>query len=407
MSISKVCTFLPSIPHDWASHFPLHQLALSRVQILNQLAIQTFRAASYLTDPICKSHEFYRRIFTVEALHPTSSRVAHLARKASFAIGAAGWASLALFTTLPGVVLRSSALYMQKDPFIYVQGQPGGKDLPSDRSFSLLSWNVCCVGGGYPISDGGVMPWSFRIDNIVRKVIEKDADVNCLYETFDSESAFYICKKLKEKGYNHFYFNIGPKAIGVSSGILVASKYNIKNPEFSPFPQSSLVGRTKSAAKGVFGFDLESRGQHFARIYSTHLQHAEEPAFSTDEEVEARNKQMQIIVEKVNTIRDRCVVVTGDLNLDDSEYETSSWHHRFEKGEWQFGSMKTWEGDEFCARMVGKRVSGPLNLDHTIVARGTNRSLSTSLVETGYDATTFKKEALSDHAGLLSILHCW
>jgi endonuclease/exonuclease/phosphatase family metal-dependent hydrolase len=189
----------------------------------------------------------------------------------------------------------------------------------------------------------------------------------------------------------------------ICAGIeLEASKYNIKNLEFSPFPQDTLVGRTKYAAKGVFAFDLESRGEHFARVYSTHLQHSEEPAFPTSEEVEARKRQMQIILDKVNTVRDRCLVVTGDLNLDDDEYRASSWCHRFQKGD-LFGALdKTWGGDEFCARMVGKQVSGPLNLDHTMVVNGTVRSISTSLVETGYDPTTFKEGALSDHAGLLS-----
>ena len=366
---------------------------------LDKAAAHAFRAASYLTDPICKSHELFRRICLADA--ETLDPVLNLARKAALFVGLIAWASLALVTTLPGIALRALAAYIQKRPFIYWRGDAEGKVLPPGRSFTLLSWNVCCVGAGYSISDGGVVPWSDRIDRIVDQIIEKDADVNCLYETFDSKSAFYLAERLKEKGYADFYFNIGPKAVGVSSGIFVASKYNIKNPEFSPFPQDTLVGRTKNAAKGVFSFDLED----FARVYSTHLQHSEEPEFPTLEEVEARRRQMEIIVGKVNQVRDRCVVVTGDLNLDDQEYNSSSWHARFQKGDEFRG--KTWDGDAFCAQMVEKRISGPLNLDHTMVASGTAHAIFTTLVETDYEAARFKADALSDHSALLSVIEMY
>lgn len=370
--------------------------------LTNQIVRIVFHVASYLTDPVCKVHEYYRRLAVVDPLNPTAYKISNLIRKVALCVGIMGWASLSVVTSLPGIGLRALGSYLQKEPFIHVQGSEEPKSLPADRSFSLLSWNICCVGAGYSISDGGVLPWSFRIDGVIEKIVEKDADVNCLYETFDSKSAFYICEQLKQRGYNHFYFNIGPKAVGVSSGILIASKYKIHNPEFSPYPQDSLVGRTKNAAKGVFSFNLMSRGEHFARIYSTHLQHSEEPQFPTAEEVEARRKQMQIVVGKVNTIRDRCVVVTGDLNLDDEEYRNSSWQARFQKGD-QFGDgLKTWGGDEFCARLVDKRVSGSLNLDHTMVLNGTARAIETSLVETGYDPAVFKEGVLSDHGGLFS-----
>lgn len=374
----------------------------SLAPLTNQIVQVVFQVASYLTDPVCRAHEYYRRLAVVNSLNPNAYAVSNLIRKVVLCVGIMGWASLAVATSLPGIGLRALGSYLQKEPFIYVQGADEPKNLPSDRSFSLLSWNICCVGAGYPISDGGVLPWSFRIDEIIEKIVEKDADVNCLYETFDSKSVFYICEQLKQRGYNHFYFNIGPKAVGVSSGILIASKYKIHNPEFSPYPQDSLVGRTKNAAKGVFSFDLISRGEHFARIYSTHLQHSEEPGFPTAEEVEARRKQMQIVVDKVNTVKDRCVVVTGDLNLDDKEYGQSSWQAYFKKGD-RFGDeLKTWGGDEFCARLVGKRVSGPLNLDHTMVLQGTARAVETSLIETGYDPAVFKEGVLSDHGGLFS-----
>ena len=110
-------------------------------------------------------------------------------------------------------------------------------------------------------------------------------------------------------------------------------------------------------------------------------------------------------MQKVNSVRDRCVILTGDLNLDDEEYQASDWKNGFIKGD-QFKDHFTWGGDQFCATLVGdKKVSGPLNLDHTMYKKETAQSIETTLVKTGYEPSRFKLEALSDHEGLLSVVH--
>lgn len=369
--------------------------------VRNELAYRALQIGSYLTDPGCKVLELYRRSQVVDILNPDGNALCILAQKVGLYIGMAGLGLLSVMTTLPGLALRAIGELLQTAPFVHWQLDPE-KVLPPDRAFTLLSWNICGPSGGFSISDGGVMPWAFRIDDLLSKIEEKNADVNCFYEVFDINMGEYMCRKLQEKGYTDFYFHIGPKAVGVSSGILVASKYKINNGSFTPFPEETLVGRTKSANKGVFAFDIESGGQNFARIFSTHLQHSHLPQFPIQEEVAARKEQMKIIVDKVNAVRDRCVVVTGDLNLDDDEYRNSSWQNRFQKGDRYAPHQKTWGGDSFCAKMMGIRPSGPLNLDHTIILRGSARSIETTIVETGYDAAVFTEKALSDHAGLFT-----
>lgn len=352
-----------------------------------------FQIASYLTDPVCRAHESFWRARVVSAANPEARKVANAVRKCFLYLAAVAFAVLALFTTLPGVALRGAAARLQNRPFLFEKGA-AGKSLPDNSTFTLLSWNICCVAGGYPITDGGVTPWRDRIDALVDRILTREADINCLYETFDTASALLLASKLKESGYAHIYYNIGPQAVGVSSGILVASKYEIANPEFDLFPQDSLVGRTKYAAKGVFAFDLVSRGKDFARIFATHLQHSEEPQFPTPEEIEARKKQMEIIVSKVDQVRGKCLVVTGDLNLDDGEFAASSWQGRFDRGDLLEGNT-TWGGDAFCAQLVGKRVSAPSNLDHTMIVRN-----SAEWITTFSDPIQF--QGLSDHESLFS-----
>ncbi len=368
----------------------------------NQLAEASFRVASYLTDPVCKSHEYYRRVAVVEALHPEANKAVNVARKFFLLLGLLGFVAVAALTTVPGIALRYAGASLQQEPYLYHRSVAVEKTLPPQHTFSLLSWNVCCVGAGYAISDGGVLPWDARIERIVERILAQDADVNCLYETFDFRAAFYIQQRLLAHGYAHCYFNIGPRAVGVNSGILVASKYRIHNPEFTTFPVETLVGRTKGATKGVFAFDLQSEGGSFARVFATHLQHSEECMHATPDEQAARAAQMQIIVEKIRAVMGRCVVVTGDLNLDDAEYRASNWQHLFQKGDRYHDPVRTWGGDAFCAALVGKRASTPLNLDHTMMLRDSGRALSTALVDVGYNAHLFTREALSDHAGLRS-----
>jgi endonuclease/exonuclease/phosphatase family metal-dependent hydrolase len=375
---------------------------ISKEEILEKISLLSFKIGSYLTDPVCKSHEYYRSIYIVDALNPHALKISNLFRKAMLAVGVVLWGALALWTTLPGIGIKSFASAIQKHPYLSLKQDIPGKILPKDSTFSLLSWNICGVTAGYSISDGGVLPWSYRLERIVQSIVDANADVNCLYEVFDIQTAVVIADKLKEKGYKHCYYNIGPKAVGVSSGMLIASKYETAQPEFTQFPEETLVGRTKYAAKGVFAFDLQSQGKSFARVHATHLQQSEEPAFPTQEEIEGRKKQMEIIVDKIQKIKDKCIIVTGDLNLDDQEYQQSFWQKSFQIDQSFKDNKKTWGGDGFCAQMVGKKISGPLNLDHTITLNGTAYAIKTTLLPTGFEGTSFKEEALSDHEGIFS-----
>jgi endonuclease/exonuclease/phosphatase family metal-dependent hydrolase len=367
-----------------------------------QAKATTYRAASYLTDPFCKTHEYFRRIQIVDVLNPEGDPICNFARKVILAVGIVIAAALALITSGPGALLRGLAANLESEPFIHFHTDQPEKTLPENHTFSLLSWNICCVGGGYAITNGGVVPWQDRIDRIVDKIIQADADVNCLYETFDLESAFVIYEKLREKGYSHFYFNMGARATGVTSGIMIASKYAVKNPEFTPYPVETLIGRVKQSSKGLFTCDLQSEDQTFATVISTHLMHSAQSDTPTAEEVECRRQQMEIVMQKVDRVKDRCTVVNGDLNLSDDEYARSSWQARFQKGVEFPDTQKTWGGDEFCAALIDDLSSGPVNLDHTMIVKDTARAIHTTLVETGFDGKVFKEEALSDHAGLLS-----
>lgn len=133
------------------------------------------------------------------------------------------------------------------------------------------------------------------------------------------------------------------------------------------------------------------------------LQHSEEPQYATDEEVQARKEEMDLIMEKVDQEIGN-VIVAGDLNLDNKEYAQSSWVEKFQEISFSENNAKTWGGDAFCADMVGKRASAPLNLDYTLITKKSALNGKTALITTAYNNTIFTINALSDHRGLFSVI---
>ena len=357
--------------------------------------------ASKLTDPLCRAHQLYRQTLLVDTLYPTSSVFEKGMKKALLLAGSASNALFSIFTTLPGVELRFLTLSLQNQSFLHFIGEAEEKKWKGS-SLSLLSWNVCCVSGGYSITDGGVLPWRYRISQLVKEIRTQDADILSLFEIFDIQTAWELYEELKTD-YSHFYFNMGTHAIGLSSGLFIASKMEVADPEFVPFPKECFDGRGKHFKKGFFTFDLLGDNGSAARIYATHLQHSEQPENPSPSERRAREQEMELIVAHMNHFQNRTCVLTGDLNLDEQELEVAQWSQPFDQGVIE-GCGYTWGGDAFCSTLLGKPVSKPLNLDHTLVSKSCGVALKTYYIESGFDGTLFNPMALSDHKGLLSIM---
>jgi len=385
--------------------------------VTNKCKELSFRIASYLTDPACKSRECYYMAQIVDELYPiepanTIQKTINVFRKYAFLAGYGLYTALAAVTTVPGIALRSLAANISSEPFLYKKGKGSEKTLSSGDSFSLLSWNICFVPGGYSITDGGVVSYFYRAKQIATEIVKQDADVVCLYETFDTGSAMDLAESLKEN-YAHIYYNICPQTIGTSSGIFIASKFPISDLEIKPFPEDTLVGTTKYSAKSVVGFTVGK-----ARIFTTHAQHGEEPEFATEEELVANRRQMEIIIDKVKQVADKnlAVIVCGDLNVTRENLEAipslaltadpletgDSSRVTFFDGN-KAKKIPTWDGDASCApRFYGKKISRELELDYILALSGSVKTMITKIGETFYNPETVTWKALSDHRPLLA-----
>ena len=106
------------------------------------------RLASWLNDPICKVHEFYRRSQVLDSLYPNLDSIEEVKIRAFHYLAIIGFGVLALITTLPGVLLRGLVVHLQNEPYIEVKTNVPFKELTDEKKWSLLSWNICCVAGG-------------------------------------------------------------------------------------------------------------------------------------------------------------------------------------------------------------------------------------------------------------------
>lgn len=375
--------------------------------VRDSAAYWLFTSASLLFHPACKVRENYYMIKVVDALYPHSPAFLNSIRKVVLFMTMIGWGLLAIIPTLPSLILRALAVTIQRDNFLSQKDFSSPKALGENRHFTLRLWNICGPAAGYSITDGGVLPWPYRIDSIIADVISENADVNCFNEVFDFRCANYLREKLFDAGYKFIYYFIGQEKDRVNSGLFVASKFPITDPKFTPFSLASLVGRTKNAAKGYFAFTLLSQGIPFARVYSTHFQHSEIPNAPTNDdengfEVNGRNEQMTTLLSDAEQSTVPCKIVTGDLNLDVTEFN-KYWKKHFKP--YPEGDRPTWLGDDFSARLMGKPISKPLKLDWTLIPiNSAGTIVSTRLGETRYDPTLFTWISKTDHMSLTSTI---
>lgn len=361
-----------------------------------------FGIASFFTKPVCNLRETYVKRQYRKELDPTPSKVMGFIKSSGLFSQIAFYAALTPITAPLGILFRQLGILFSSHPYTHLRGE--APEIELGETCSFFSWNVCLVPAGYCITDGGVVPPEERVDQIIEKILEEDADVVSLCEVMDHEMAMRLYEGLKGR-YANFVVDIGVQTAGPPSALFVASKGPIRKMKFRRFSPDMLDGRTKKSGKGVFSFEVASK-LHF---FVTHLQHSEEVQNPTAIERHCRELEMQYILRKMQKIEVPSILA-GDLNFDSAEHRNSSWKKGFaETHHWGEGE-KTWMGDQFCARMTRngdcitgtpeKNPSPPCNLDWVLTLLSNPVTFQEiRQVETGYDPTLYNQNALSDHRG--------
>lgn len=232
-----------------------------------------------------------------------------------------------------GAGLRYLGAFIQENEFCHFRGSL--KEKKKFDKLSIMTWNICGIGGGMERSHGGVLEWETRLDDIVAQIKKENPDILCLQEVVDTDLCDALLLALN-KDYAHFYIHLGRgNMIGPNSGNFVAIKTSVNNFEFHPF--ESATGCGKWQIKGFASFTLKNHKGKKIQIITSHLQHGEDPAVDF-EAVETRKEQFKQILQycKDRRFANRRipVLIAGDLNVDkkSQEYKDSVLSTHFKHG---------------------------------------------------------------------------
>jgi exonuclease III len=264
---------------------------------------------------------------------------------------------------------------------------------------TCFSLNICGHLGGQSLLNGNVLPWNDRLESIVSAIQEQDTDFVCLQEVFDYRLAQQLMNQMKKQGYVDFYYNIGNSSIlKLNSGLFVASKHTIENPDFSYFTTST--GRSHLMTKGVFSFSIGN-----CLILTTHLQHSIDDIHPSEDEMTTRKSQIATILEKIHRQSSKTpILLVGDLNVCEKEFSQVLAPHFYSDYLVNRPHAETWFGYTLESKLwnkpaIQKRdVDPPFIIDHACMYR--NQALNLSHFQTMKIASDLSAFPLSDHHGL-------
>lgn len=363
-----------------------------------QVDSAVLRCACWMTEPACQISELKGRMHLVDQQRRTA--LTRLMARVSLVARICLWVIPALLLSVPAMGLRW--VFRRRNDGLWRTGVRAETPWDSNQ-VKMLTWNICAPGGQYSITDGGVLPWRERLEKVQQKIAETRAQIVCLSEVFDAAAALQMAEVLS-KTYAHVLIAVGQRAVGVPSGMLVASQGPLEKVSFEAYPKDWLDSRTKNAEKGILSFTVPLRDRKLT-VLTSHLQHSEKPQFPTEAEKSCRRLQLARIAALANQALDRreAVVLTGDLNLEPQELLAEGREDHLDRE--QVSDEPTWGGDRWCAATQDKTGSNPLILDYTLGWKRSVARIETTLTQTGFQGDIFRPEATSDHRGLLSTIH--
>ena len=168
----------------------------------------------------------------------------------------------------------------------------------------------------------GVRPTRQRIKELAEILLQKEDDVVCLQELFETEVNDYLAEQLKEK-FPYIICNVEHRTLGIGSGLMIASKYPIEDAQF--WKHDDCGGYDELANKGTLAVKIKPTADQTVLIFTTHLNAG---ADSTDlfpeghkSYRESQLSQLKIQVEDYieKTMQESPtiphVILTGDYNI--------------------------------------------------------------------------------------------
>ncbi len=195
------------------------------------------------------------------------------------------------------------------------------KSNPPVDTLRVFTANILCFPDNLSYLYGGVSEWPERIDRIVAKIFETDADIVSLQEVWDPKVMRALVDLLKSK-YCYFVYDAGnqfttlkPQDIGINSGLFVASRFPLDFVSFTPFVRT--IPPHASAKRGALEGLFSLSGTEWAFV-TTHMQHGSAPPMA-----EIRQEQLGLCIDLLKINRQNGFLM-GDLNIDAFSTEFSN-----------------------------------------------------------------------------------
>jgi len=328
------------ISHFIPSKNPLHKITRPLVRFSEGTLLDAIKAKSLFTeDENASTSRFAGSLKNVNASPWTpyidhEQQIAHKHKKhkswtqtalrmtkaTGHLFKAAAKAPLALPAAAIGFSLRALDSRLS-DEFIQLEQKGEPKVWTVGDPITLLNLNVALSESQIMNDRNQVGDSSKRARELSKFLLQEDPDVICLQEAFDVDLIRdTLGKDLQKAGYNVTIAAKRKNHLGLTSGLVFATKFKTDKPKFQPF--SHLVSWDAAARKGVMTAQVHLNSDHSISITNTHMQGAFKQPRGTEnpseKKVQARKDQFQEILSFTEKIIDAGAVndeiIMGDFN---------------------------------------------------------------------------------------------
>ncbi len=165
---------------------------------------------------------------------------------------------------------------------------------------------------------GVVKDRQWRFGKLIQKIIDLDADIVCLQESWDVEHQYELRKQLTPK----YYTTIGDgkiktrnilwKKFDTAGGLIILSKFPIEDCEFIPLSRWPNTSLTEFFAKKGFLFATINTPTRSIKIINTHLQ-----AINSKSDPIIQKRQLKGMLSRLGPAEESTpFIIIGDFNKD-------------------------------------------------------------------------------------------
>lgn len=170
-----------------------------------------------------------------------------------------------------GLGKRVIADLTQDGDFQILEGDAEVKELEDGQEFTIATWNMLCFPEEMTRFTGGLPKWKERLDGIIGKIKEADADILVLQENMDPEAGYTIFNHPDiKKEFARCLLESGMGIIKMPSGLMVLSKLELHDVQAELL--RTKIGGDHFVNKMIVHFKIKDVSGRVAHIAFSHFQ---------------------------------------------------------------------------------------------------------------------------------------